>query len=1098
MGGDYARNRVTDCLLKLDSEPMPMFSRSKSVVKARPRSQRPFSPISALEPRLMLAGDAGTEVQAAAVSAPWSGETNSGEEDRKSTNAPLVFVDWRIDDAEVLLADLPDRAELILLSAESSGIKQITETLQARSDVSSVHLISHGGAGQIQLGRDTVDSHALQSSEQLIRGWRTSLSPDADILLYGCDVAGDESGVAFIEQLARLTDADVAASNNRTGSDREGGDWILENTIGQIESRVLVSALARELYTSTLPITIFAAGHTGAENMALQIDGNTVAEWSNIGGDVEGRAFNAYVYDNAENVSADRIRVVFTNDLYIENQIDRNLVVDRVVVDGVELQTESASVFSTGTWRPGLGIQPGNTQSEWLHGGGYFEFNEAARSAEHFVTIYAAGHAGTESMQLSIDGEVVQQWDNAGGDFLSRNFGTFVFASDTAIDANQVRVHLVDGSTFNGLDQNLIVDKVMIDGVAYEAEASDVISTGTWTAEDGIVTGFRNSEWLQATGFLQFDALTRTFDGSGNSLVNDEWGTSHAELLRVADANYADGISEPVSDLPSAREISNLVAAQNPGSVGNPEALSAMVHVWGQFIDHDMDLTEPPAEGGTALPIAVPVGDPFFDPLGTGTATINLTRSETKLGTGTSTSNPLQHENAITAFIDGSMVYGSDAGTARSLRESAGGRLLVSDGDLLPLDDEGGYQAGDIRAMENVNLTTLHTLFVREHNFWADQLSGQFPQLSDEQIFQQARKIVIGEIQAITYNEFLPALLGVNAIDAYAGYDASINPGIATEFSTAAYRFGHTMLNDTIEFMDTWSNVSREELPLADAFFAPKVIGELGIDSSIKFVASMQAQTIDNQIVDSLRNFLFGRPGSGGFDLASLNIQRGRDHGLADFNTTREAYGLSRINDFSEITSDVTLQNKLRDLYGTVDRIDLWVGGLAEEARSGQSIGETFATIIADQFERTRDGDRLWYENSLPGDLVSAINQTSLSEIISRNTTISAIQDDVFRVWGVVEGQVAVESTLGGNSGSPAANVRLQLYNGDGEFVAETRSDTQGRYSFNQIVRTGAYRVLLQLDGSYGTTGTGYEDVWFYEGNLVIGDVNFGLIENLV
>ncbi|CAN0457488.1 unnamed protein product, partial [Hapterophycus canaliculatus] len=278
-------------------------------------------------------------------------------------------------------------------------------------------------------------------------------------------------------------------------------------------------------------------------------------------------------------------------------------------------------------------------------------------------------------------------------------------------------------------------------------------------------------------------------------------------------------------------------------------------------------------------------------------------------GTGTSVNNPLQHENAITAFIDGSMVYGSDIETARSLREFSGGRMLVSGGNLLPLDAEGGYRAGDVRAMENVNLTTLHTLFVREHNFWADQIANQFSQLNDEQVFQEARKIVIGEIQAITYNEFLPALLGSNAIDAYAGYDASINPGIATEFSTAAYRVGHTMLNDTIEFMDTWSNELDDDMSLAEAFFAPEVIGDRGIDSSIKFIASIQAQTIDNQIVDSLRNFLFGQPGSGGFDLASLNIQRGRDHGLADFNTTRQAYGLSAVSDFSEITSDVGLQD---------------------------------------------------------------------------------------------------------------------------------------------------------------------------------------------
>src|SRR5262249_13263630 len=175
---------------------------------------------------------------------------------------------------------------------------------------------------------------------------------------------------------------------------------------------------------------------------------------------------------------------------------------------------------------------------------------------------------------------------------------------------------------------------------------------------------------------------------------------------------------------------------------------------------------------------------------------------------------------------------------------------------------------------------------------------------------------VIGEIQSITFNEFLPALLGPYAPGRYAGYKANVNPGIATEFSTAAFRIGHTLVGDDIEFLDNNGNAVRDPLLLRDAFFNPTILPQTGIDPILKYLASDRAQEVDTHVVDDLRNFLFGAPGSGGLDLAALNIQRGRDHGLADYNTVRAAYGLPRVTSFADITSDTTLQQKLQTLYG--------------------------------------------------------------------------------------------------------------------------------------------------------------------------------------
>ena len=146
-----------------------------------------------------------------------------------------------------------------------------------------------------------------------------------------------------------------------------------------------------------------------------------------------------------------------------------------------------------------------------------------------------------------------------------------------------------------------------------------------------------------------------------------------------------------------------------------------------------------------------------------------------------------------------------------------------------------------------------------------------------------------------------------------------------------------------------------------------------------------------------MRNFLFGPPGAGGFDLASLNIQRGRDHGLAGYNTVRRQLGLKPVRKFSDITPDRDLQKRLESVYATVDQIDLWVGVLAEPPMRDALLGETAVTILRDQFTRLRDGDRFWYQVHLGREMASLIDRQTLSRIIRRNTGIrNEIQENVF------------------------------------------------------------------------------------------------------
>jgi hypothetical protein len=375
-----------------------------------------------------------------------------------------------------------------------------------------------------------------------------------------------------------------------------------------------------------------------------------------------------------------------------------------------------------------------------------------------------------------------------------------------------------------------------------------------------------------------------------------------------------------------------------------------------------------------------------------------------------STPNPRQHANQISAYLDGSVIYGSDATRAAALRSFTGGKLKTSEGNLMPLNtgglanandahifpDNQLFLSGDVRANENVELSAIHTLFLREHNQIATAIAAANPSFTDEQVFQNARRIVVGELQVITYREFLPALLGSKPLRPYAGYKSDVNPGIASEFSTAAYRIGHTLINDDVELLDNDGNEIEEALELAEAFFNPSVLHAVGPDPLLKYLATDKSQEVDTQLVGGLRNFLFGPPGAGGFDLASLNIQRGRDHGLSDYNTTRATYGLPKVKSFSEVTSDAALQAKLLSLYGSVDNIDLWVAGLVEDHLPGSSVGATFQRILVDQFERLRDGDRFWYARVFYGPQLAALEGTRLSDIIRRNTSLTKIQDNVF------------------------------------------------------------------------------------------------------
>lgn len=516
----------------------------------------------------------------------------------------------------------------------------------------------------------------------------------------------------------------------------------------------------------------------------------------------------------------------------------------------------------------------------------------------------------------------------------------------------------------------------------------------------------------------------RNIDGTDNNEVNPQWGSTDEWFLRKTSGNdydfdflevfYEDGISSPaVYGRPSAREISNTLFSQE-GDVPNSIGASDFLWVWGQFLDHDIDLT---MGGGAMFNIEVPLDDPFFDPFGTGTQEIMLFRSGFADGTGTGV-EPGQQVTQITAFIDASQIYGSDAARAEFLREpDESGKLKLEDGflpyntggfDNAPHPGDSLFLAGDVRANENTALTSMHTLFVREHNRLVDELAAQHPDWDGDTLYQEAKMLVEAELQSITYNEYLPVLLGAGALDEYSGYDATVDPSIANLFATAAFRFGHSQLSSFLTRVEeNGATIALGDLQLRDAFFNPDILLDGGgVDPILRGIAESVSQEIDLQMIDDVRNFLFGPPGSGGFDLAALNIQRGRDHGLPDYNTARELYGLERVDSFADITSDVEIQEGLEALFGTVDNIDVFVGGLAEDHTDGSMLGELFHTVLVNQFTRLRDGDSFFYLNRFEGDedMIAMIEGISLSDIIQMNTGVEHLQDNVFIAYDRVGG----------------------------------------------------------------------------------------------
>ena len=522
----------------------------------------------------------------------------------------------------------------------------------------------------------------------------------------------------------------------------------------------------------------------------------------------------------------------------------------------------------------------------------------------------------------------------------------------------------------------------------------------------------------------------RTIDGTCNNLLQPLQGASNTEYRRILPAQYEDGILVPIghdqqvngdafgAPWPSARSVSQSVVRDLPRS---SNILTHIFMLWGQFVDHDLDLfaefeTEECEESCEfeetcpfCYPIQVSLIDPTFGLLGSNKGDcLPITRSVGACMRPVNGTYDMarQQINQLTHYQDASNVYGSTKEVADSLRLFSGG-LLRQGGRVdslrgnLPvgpeLSDSGApfFIAGDVRANEHVALTIMHTIWLREHNRIVRELAEINPCWDDERLYQEGRKIVGAIMQVITHKEFLPLLLGESGFDTfvgpYSGYSSNADVSIPNAFATAAFRFGHTLIQPNFARLDGENKpLSIGPLGLREAFFNPlQYFTSGGTDPILRGLLQDKSREVDEFVNRVLTTQLFASSdGSLGQDLAARNIQRGRDHAIPSYREFQrfcfDTFGVS--SEFASVITTVRL-HQLYGVSGFADGIDLWVGGLAEKRLEGSNLGPTFACIIGKTFADLRDGDRFFWEN--PGvfteDQRNSLSNIRFSKVICDN-----------------------------------------------------------------------------------------------------------------
>lgn len=494
----------------------------------------------------------------------------------------------------------------------------------------------------------------------------------------------------------------------------------------------------------------------------------------------------------------------------------------------------------------------------------------------------------------------------------------------------------------------------------------------------------------------------RTLDGTCSNLgspLRQLWGSTGRPHF-----TYFKGLSSTVpkgEGLPSARLVSNMLCKQS-SDLFDSRSLNDMTTFFGQFVDHTIVAT--PLNFDEQLFIDIPEDDRLFS---NKTTKLRFFRS---MRVRARKNDPEERaQNSLTSVLDLVSVYGPSEMRNDALRKFELGLMKTSENDLLPLN--GGrltnapvnrrkfFLAGDHRSNEHPVLTSLHTLFVREHNSIAKELKKAFPSLGDQRLFLTARRINIAQFEKIVFKEWYPAITGRKLLPPYKGFRENVDPTTSLVFSTAAFRVGHTLVGNGVTRRGP-GNSKLSTLNFMNTFFRTAgLIQRRGIDEFVRGALVARAQKIDLQVHDALRDFLFTKvDGEEGIDLIAFNLQRGRDHGLPSYNAIRGRFGRGRVSSFSQITKNKNIVSRLQNVYKTVNKVEAWIGMMAEDHAPGSSMGPTLLEVWRREFVRKRDGDQFHYErpghfsrelrNKIPRVRKLFTNEDTFRAIILRNTDI--------------------------------------------------------------------------------------------------------------
>jgi len=541
----------------------------------------------------------------------------------------------------------------------------------------------------------------------------------------------------------------------------------------------------------------------------------------------------------------------------------------------------------------------------------------------------------------------------------------------------------------------------------------------------------------------QIEFPYRSFDGSCNNLNNTWWGKAGTPFKRWLPADYSDQfkLNEPRaasdgSELPNPRE---LVCALMPDRHEIESSVTHMFMQWGQLVNHDITSLSITREDDPdqsicktctrthkCLPMMITSNTTCNCAKTMKHDCIEFTRSSASFGDVACTLGPREQVNMQTAFLDGSHVYGVSVEENTKLRQGSGGLLRVQSrntGDLLPASKQERpsdcldfrpetkcFVAGDDRINQNPALMSMQTLMVREHNRVARELARRNPTWLDEVLFQEARRVVIAQIQHITYNEYLPVLLGAETMKLFSLspaegskklhlYDPTFDPRVTNEYAASAGRFGHSMVRTDYSRLDSNYESSAKSFMLRNSYFRANDLYnsvEGGLESILRGLLVDPLMAVDRWFSTELTQHLFETKNRlkqpFHFDLAAININRGRDHGISGYTVFREFCELEPVKTWEDMAKfiDPETVNVYRSFYGAPQDLDLFVGAVSEKKAEGRLVGPTLSCLLGLQFQGLKFGDRFWYETDEgPADFtfgqLAEIRKSSLAKLLCRN-----------------------------------------------------------------------------------------------------------------